>query len=112
MLASKMSTTTLESRVLLSLNSPDGDVIREISNAPPRRCSEGEIPCIDLSGLYDGDTTTLGRIAAEIKSAAETSGVFYIINHGVAPEIIEKARVKSLEYYLHVSSVTSGAIPR
>lgn len=95
------STTTISPstypKTLLSLNSPDGDVTREISSAPPRPCTEGEIPCIDLTGLYDENNEDIERIAREIKIAAETSGVFYIKNHGVPEQVIENARVKALE---------------
>jgi len=47
--------------------------------------------------LYDENLEALESIAYEIKSATETSGVFYIKNHGVSREVIENGRLKSLE---------------
>ncbi|KAF8849300.1 2OG-Fe(II) oxygenase superfamily protein [Acephala macrosclerotiorum] len=91
--------TQKPSKTILRLNSPDGDSIREVLNAPPRPCTPGEIPCIDLIGLDDTDGKDLKRIAHEIKTAAVTSGVFYIKNHGISREIIEEARLKSLDFF-------------
>ncbi|KUJ17242.1 2OG-Fe(II) oxygenase superfamily protein [Mollisia scopiformis] len=91
--------TQKPSKVILRLNSPDGDSIREVLDTPPRPCIFGEIPCIDLTGLGATDTGAIQRIAREIKTAAVTSGVFYIKNHGISREIIEEARLKSLEFF-------------
>jgi isopenicillin N synthase-like dioxygenase len=54
-----------------------------------------EIPFIDITGLYDENLEVLESIAYEIKSTTETSGVFYIKNHGVSREVIKNARFKS-----------------
>jgi hypothetical protein len=96
-----------EAKVILRLNAPGGDVVHEILDTPPRPCTAREIPTVDLSNLYKGNIKDLENIAREIKSAAETSGVFYIKNHGVSPEIIEEARIKSLEYAITFSAKKS-----
>lgn len=91
-------TVTTPSKIILRLNSPDSDSIREVLDIAPRPCTPEEIPCIDLTGLESIDGTDFERIAREINTAAVTSGVFYIKNHGVPKEVIEEARLKSLEY--------------
>ena len=101
---------TISSKTLLKLNSPDGDNVREISSALPRPCIPGEIPVIDLSDLHSENVDDLEQIAHQVETAAKNSGVFYIKNHGVAPQIIEEARLKSLEYeYLRLYMAIQNA---
>lgn len=59
-----------------------GIYYRDVSTRPPRDCTVEEIPIIDLTRM-SGDLTGRKAIAAEIVHAAETSGFFYIKNHGV-----------------------------
>ncbi|KAJ5094078.1 hypothetical protein N7456_009939 [Penicillium angulare] len=72
---------------LLTLHGP---VFRRVSTAPPRPATDDEIPIIDLSTI-DGDFEARKNIASKIKSAAENIGFFYIKNHGIENELIERA---------------------
>jgi hypothetical protein len=74
----------------LKLRSGRGYVYRTISTAPPRECTQVEIPLIDLAGL-NGSELDRKKIAQEVRTAAEDSGFFYISNHGVEKELIERA---------------------
>ncbi|MCY4191096.1 MAG: isopenicillin N synthase family oxygenase [Rhodospirillaceae bacterium] len=41
------------------------------------------IPVIDVSPMLDGNDTGLGTVAGQLRAAAESTGFFYIANHGV-----------------------------
>lgn len=71
---------------------------RTISSAPPRPATTEEIPVIDLSGLYSEHVEDRKSIAREIKKAAENIGFFYIKNHGIKEEVIERATEEALKY--------------
>ncbi|KAJ5539828.1 hypothetical protein N7513_008160 [Penicillium frequentans] len=72
---------------LLTLRGPE---FRRVSTAPPRLPTEDEIPVIDL-GAIDGDLEARKNIASQVKAAAESTGFFYIKNHGIPEALIEKA---------------------
>jgi len=48
------------------------------------------LPIIDLGSLGESDGVSLTRIAAEIGAACREMGFFYVVNHGVDPELIAK----------------------
>ncbi|KAL2817422.1 2OG-Fe(II) oxygenase superfamily protein [Aspergillus cavernicola] len=88
-----MSVTLTVSRPgkqILSLDSGNGRVEREISTAPLRDCTEEDINIIDISGIY-GDFEARKAVAMKIKHASENSGFFYIENHGIKEEVIQTA---------------------
>ncbi|KAI9155647.1 Isopenicillin N synthase [Paramyrothecium foliicola] len=84
--------TTVE---LLTLQGPE---FRRVSTAKPREATLEEIPVIDISGI-NGSTSAKKVIAAKIRTAAEGSGFFYIKNHTIPPEVIEKALVQAKAFF-------------
>ncbi len=47
------------------------------------------IPVIDLDGLENANPQTLRRIADDISHAVETTGFFYVRNHGIPEKLID-----------------------
>ncbi|KAL4942401.1 hypothetical protein BDV06DRAFT_164353 [Aspergillus oleicola] len=72
---------------LRTLNGPE---YRRVSTAPPRIPTEDEIPVIDLSPI-SGGLSDRKEVAAKIRVAAEGTGFFYIKNHGIPDELIQRA---------------------
>jgi hypothetical protein len=75
-----------------------GFVYRDVSTRPPRDCTPEEIPLIDLT-IIRGDITDRRRLAAEILHAAETSGFFYIKNHGIPDSAIVSAHEEVKKFF-------------
>ena len=57
------------------------------------------LPIIDLGPSGEGDGASLSRIAAEIGAACREMGFFYVVNHGVAPELIAKTFAQSHAFF-------------
>jgi hypothetical protein len=90
-----MSSTVVETAaaptfVPLELRSAFGPVYRQVSTAAPRDCRPDEIPNIDIGTIRDGPEAR-AKLAVQIKKVAEEVGFFYISNHGIDQEIIDKA---------------------
>ncbi|EKG12795.1 Isopenicillin N synthase [Macrophomina phaseolina MS6] len=79
-----------EKRQRLKLITSYGHVYREIRSTEARDARPGEIPVIDVSGIF-GESNARQRVAREVASAAEGTGFFYIKNHGIDHEVIETA---------------------
>lgn len=73
-----------------------GFVYRDVSNRPPRDCTPDEIPVIDLSDM-DSDLKARKALAYTLLQAAESSGFFYIKNHGISESSIQEAHEKAKE---------------
>ncbi|KAH7512823.1 hypothetical protein FEM48_Zijuj12G0130800 [Ziziphus jujuba var. spinosa] len=56
------------------------------SNAP-----ELEVPPIDLKGFLSGDSLAISNASRLVNEACRKHGFFHVVNHGVDPELIEKA---------------------
>ncbi|KAH8892320.1 2OG-Fe(II) oxygenase superfamily protein [Thozetella sp. PMI_491] len=82
----------------LLLNSYNGPYYKIISTKAPRDCTADEVPVIDLARL-DGDLGMRKMLAKEIIRAAETTGFFYIKNHGVSEETIKRAHDAALAFF-------------
>ncbi|KAJ5287613.1 hypothetical protein N7478_003299 [Penicillium angulare] len=80
---------------LLTLHGP---VFRRVSAAPPRPATDDEIPIIDLGTIDDGFEAR-ENIASKIKHAAENIGFFYIKNHGIDEELIERALASAQAFF-------------
>lgn len=99
-----MSTTTITQTstdsepgfTTIELRTAYGPAFRRVSTAPPRDCRDDEIPIIDISGIY-GDLEARTRLAQHIKAAAINTGFFYIKNHGIDEEIINKSKMQALK---------------
>jgi hypothetical protein len=91
-----MATTTVETTApsaeftTVQLLTPDGPVSRRVRCGKPRTPTMDEMPIIDLSSL-DGDATARKALATKIRAAAENTGFFYVSNHGIPQDLIEKA---------------------
>lgn len=88
-----MSLTTVETApafTKLELRTAYGPVYRNVSLAPPRDCRPDEIPVIDLSAM-NGDLAARKGLAAAIREASESTGFFYVKNHGIAEAVIQAA---------------------
>ncbi|KAJ5674198.1 hypothetical protein N7462_009637 [Penicillium macrosclerotiorum] len=75
-----------------------GAEFRRVSTAPPRLPTEDEIPIIDLSTIDDGFEARK-LIAARVRSAAKNTGFFYIRNHGIPEDLIQKALEKAQAFF-------------
>lgn len=74
----------------LELRTSDGLEYRHVSNSTPRDCRPDEIPVINLEAIY-GDEKARLKLAQQIRKAAEHTGFFYAINHGIDQSVINKA---------------------
>ena len=61
--------------------------------------SLAEIPLIDLSPYFAGDSADKRRVADEISRACERIGFFMVSGHGVDPALIERARRESVAFF-------------
>jgi isopenicillin N synthase-like dioxygenase len=48
------------------------------------------IPVLDISGMFSEDIETRKKVAAELREACTTVGFFYMENHGIPKELIDK----------------------
>lgn len=74
----------------LELRTAYGPVFRDVLTAPARDCRSDEIPLIDIADIY-GDLEQRKALSKVIKHASENTGFFYIKNHGIDQEVIQKA---------------------
>jgi hypothetical protein len=91
------ATTTKRDTVELQLRYGVDIVTHHVSTAPPRECNPSEIPLIDLSNI-GGDLKDRTKIADQVRDAATKLGFFYIKNHGIEKQVIEKAREQATRY--------------
>ena len=69
-----------------------------------------KLPVIDMRGFADGG---FERIAREIAEACRSVGFFYVVNHGVAPELMRAAFAESRAFFAQpVASKAALAIER
>ena len=54
-----------------------------------RQADPAEIPVVDTAALAGNDAGAKQRIAAQIVHAAENTGFFYVVNHGVPRALID-----------------------
>jgi len=63
------------------------------------RGSFREIPIIDLSPLSGGDSRSLEALAQEIRLACSRVGFFYIKNHGIEQDLIDRAYAAARRFF-------------
>lgn len=83
----------------LHLASGNGPITRSILNTPLRDALTSEIPIIDVSDISSPSAVARRVVAAEVRSAATTSGFFYISHHGIPEPVIEAARAAALAFF-------------
>ncbi|KAH8669074.1 2OG-Fe(II) oxygenase superfamily protein [Xylariales sp. PMI_506] len=95
-----MSTTITTEPAMAELRLKYGaDIVtRQVSTKPPRDCVSSEVPVIDLSGI-DGDFSQRSKIADEVRYAAGQLGFFFIKNHGIDEEVIQRAHDQALRFF-------------
>ncbi|OAA38558.1 2OG-Fe(II) oxygenase superfamily protein [Metarhizium rileyi] len=69
-----------------------------VSSKPPRNCTNLEVPLVDLANL-EGSAAQRKVIADALQQAAETSGFFYIKNHGIPPDVIQEAQIQAKRFF-------------
>ncbi len=57
------------------------------------------VPVIDIAGLRSEDPEILQKVAADIREAAETVGFFYVKNHGISQEIMDKTYALAQRFF-------------
>jgi isopenicillin N synthase-like dioxygenase len=57
------------------------------------------LPIVDLALSGESDKASLNRIAAHVGAASRDVGFFYVVNHGVDPELIVKAFAQSHDFF-------------
>lgn len=64
---------------------------------PARRASPDEVPVLDLTNLTQGGSKN--EIARQLRRACETTGFFYVANHGVPQAAIDAAFDATKRYF-------------
>ncbi len=72
--------------------------------------TEIEIPLIDVSALRDGDSVALSRLASQIGKACRTVGFFYVANHGVPQELVDRAFAIAEDFFAAEEDIKLGAL--
>ncbi|KAK1753606.1 hypothetical protein QBC47DRAFT_386800 [Echria macrotheca] len=83
----------------LWLSSGNGPVSRTILNTPLRDASPSEIPIIDVSGIFSASLDDRQAVAQQIRTAATTSGFFYMTNHGIPSAVTSAAHQAALDFF-------------
>ena len=68
-------------------------------HAQPRRPSLDEIPIIDVQLLRDGSVDGRRRVTEQIGRACKDVGFFYIANHGVSQDTVDRAFNASAQFH-------------
>lgn len=58
------------------------------------------LPVIDMAALFDAaDAAGRGRVAADIRTACEAHGFFYLVGHGVTAEVMAELEAESRRFF-------------
>jgi isopenicillin N synthase-like dioxygenase len=58
-----------------------------------------QVPIIDIAPFLGGDSEDKRSVAAQMKQAREDIGFFVITGHGVAPDLIQRVKDVSTEFF-------------
>lgn len=92
-------TTTDSDFMQLELSSANGPIYKRVKRTPPRDAREGEIPVIDISGMFSASLEARKAVADNIYTAATTIGFFYICNHGIPDTLSKTTSEAALEFF-------------
>ena len=70
-----------------------------MSYAEARNIAVSDIPVIDIAPLYAEGGAGLRPVADAMREAAERVGFFYVRNHGIPKELIERAEAVSRRFF-------------
>jgi isopenicillin N synthase-like dioxygenase len=96
------TTTATENSFVLHVDSAYGPISRTVQKSPPRDAQPGEVPVIDVSGMFSDELSKRQAVAAEVRKACTGMGFFYIINHKV-PDSITEALAEASRDFFHQS---------
>ncbi|MBO6781761.1 MAG: isopenicillin N synthase family oxygenase [Alphaproteobacteria bacterium] len=76
----------------------------------PEDLAQEEIPILDLGPFLAGEEGALERLATELRHAQEDVGFYFIVNHGVPPELIARSQ-KNLRRFFALPDDVKRAMP-
>lgn len=89
-----------------SLSESEAPVIPDRYIKPPLErptistdATDVNIPVIDLQGFFEGDDNIRSTILCQISEACREWGFFQILNHGVSPQLMDRAREVWREFF-------------
>jgi len=68
--------------------------------ATAKQIAASDIPVVDVAPLADRGSEGVAAVAAELRRAAETVGFFYIRNHGIPQEQIDRVLALARTFFL------------
>jgi len=71
-----------------------------MNHATAKTIGVDEIPVIDMTGLGSSDPAAQRAVAVQMREAAERIGFFYVRNHGVPQDLVDRvfATSKAFKY--------------
>jgi isopenicillin N synthase-like dioxygenase len=57
------------------------------------------LPVIDMSALFGADEAARQAVASEIRGACEAHGFFYLVGHGIAPQVLGDLEAQSRRFF-------------
>lgn len=93
-----MASTTDDS-FTLHVDSAYGPISRTVKKTPPRDALPGEVPVIDVSGMFSNKLSERQAVAEQVRKACTGMGFFYIVNHGIPESSVENLAKASLEFF-------------
>ena len=69
------------------------------SDLRAERVPLAQIPRIDLGAFLGGDRTSRKKIAAEVSDACRNIGFFYVVNHGVPKQLVDRAFAEAQRFF-------------
>ncbi|KAI4382770.1 hypothetical protein MLD38_008688 [Melastoma candidum] len=78
---------------------PPSDRPLDIPRAAAFSDSSANIPLIDFGGLSSGDEGKRAEVTRQVSDACRDWGFFQVVNHGVSPELMDRAREVWREFF-------------
>jgi isopenicillin N synthase-like dioxygenase len=57
------------------------------------------LPIVDMAPLFSGEAAARAAIAGEIAEACEAQGFFYLVGHGVSPQVLADLEAESRRFF-------------